>query len=466
MVERGKSYEGYPPPISSAAAERRVALVIGNSDYLIAPLKNPRNDAELFATKLKSGSPPFDVTLALDVGRDAMEGALEEFERELVSCDTALLFYAGHGLQVSGTNYLIPVDADIRQEVHLRRRAFSLNEVLDLMRHVRTSSLVFLDACRDNPFARSLLMAQTDHEQSRSLTRSGLAKVHQSRGSFIAFATAPDNIARDGSGKNSPFTAALANHMTTPGLSINDLMIAVRKDVLKATNGSQEPWDQSSLRENFRFCELPANNPAIALANTSGRTPGSDEALLDRLALEYWEAVKGTTDPRRLREFLADFGTTRLGRLAREALQLLATKNWEKVQKQNENDLDEFIKAYPGTDEIVEANILLNMVRAEQDALAASQDHGPELNQDDPPPHLELDQDDDPELNLPDPELKQDEPEPNLSLPLFFQQDHFKLNQNRPRIYQAGPDLKIAIAITVLMVGLVTFTVALFTKFF
>ena len=292
MVERGKSYEGHPPPIASGISERRVALVIGNSDYPIARLKNPRNDAELFASRLNNARPPFDVTLALDVGRDAMERALEEFERELSNCDTALLFYAGHGLQVKGINFLIPVDADIRQEVHLRRRAFSLNEVLDLMGNVRTSSLVFLDACRDNPFARSLLALPED-ERGRSLTRSGLAKVHSAPGSFIAFATAPDNIAHDGTGANSPFTAALATHMTTPGISINDLMIAVRRDVLKATGGRQEPWDQSSLREHFRFCELPAMDARMEVAKPRGSASGSlDEALLERIALEYWEAIR------------------------------------------------------------------------------------------------------------------------------------------------------------------------------
>jgi hypothetical protein len=378
MVERGKSYEGHPPPIASGISERRVALVIGNSDYPIARLKNPRNDAELFASRLNNARPPFDVTLALDVGRDAMERALEEFERELSNCDTALLFYAGHGLQVKGINFLIPLDADIRQEVHLRRRAFSLNEVLDLMGNVRTSSLVFLDACRDNPFARSLLALPED-ERGRSLTRSGLAKVHSAPGSFIAFATAPDNIAHDGTGANSPFTAALATHMTTPGISINDLMIAVRRDVLKATGGRQEPWDQSSLREHFRFCELPAMDARMEVAKPRGSASGSlDEALLERIALEYWEAIKGTTDPRRLREFLADYGTTRMGGLAREALQRQATAIWRHVNKRGERDLDEFINTYPGTDEIVEGTILLAKARTKQDALVAGR------NEDDP----------------------------------------------------------------------------------
>jgi uncharacterized caspase-like protein len=372
MVERGKSYEGRPPPVASGADERRVALVIGNSDYPIARLRNPRNDAELFATKLNNVWPPFDVALALDVGRDAMERALEEFERKLNDCDTALLFYAGHGLQVRGINFLIPIDADIRQEAHLRRRAVSLSEVLDIMRHARTSSLVFLDACRDNPFARSLLANLPDVERARSFTRSGLAEVRAAPGSFIAFATAPDNIAHDGTSANSPFTAALTKHMTTPGISINDLMIAVRRDVLKATRGRQEPWDQSSLREHFRFCELPAANAHIEAAKPLAFESGfSDEALLERAALESWEVVKGTTDPARLREFLGDYGTTRMGKLARETLQKLATANWRHVKKRDAGDLAKFIDTYPGTQEIVEGTILLAKARAERDAIVA-----------------------------------------------------------------------------------------------
>ena len=155
--------------------------------------------------KLRTLHPAFDVTVALDAGRDAMENALYAFEDKLADCDTALLFFAGHGLQVKGLNYLMPVDADVRQETHLQRRAFSLNEVLAIMgRRVRTSSLVILDACRDNPFARSLVVGLSDEERGRFMVRSGLAEVRAATGAFVAFATAPDNVAFDGTGTNSP----------------------------------------------------------------------------------------------------------------------------------------------------------------------------------------------------------------------------------------------------------------------
>lgn len=257
-MKRGKSYEGVPPSVTLSAGVRRRALVIGNSAYRNAPLKNPRNDAELVAAKLRTVCPAFDVLVELDAGRDAMENALAAFEAQLAECDVALLFFAGHGLQVKGINYLIPVDADITQETHLRRRAISLSEILDIMGRVRTSTIVFLDACRDNPFARSLVASVPDNERSRSFQRPGLAEVRVPPGSLIAFATAPDDIARDGDGKNSPFTTALAAHITTPGISINDVMIDVCRDVFRATGNKQQPWVQSTLRQHFRFHELPA----------------------------------------------------------------------------------------------------------------------------------------------------------------------------------------------------------------
>ncbi len=271
MGERGKSYEGTSPASPPGdGSERRVALVIGNSAYPTAPLKNPRNDAQAFAAKLRAVHPAFDVTVALDAGRDAMENALYAFEDKLGDCDTGLLFFAGHGLQVKGLNYLMPVDADIRQESHLQRRAFSLNEVLAIMgRRVRTSSLVFLDACRDNPFARSLVVGLSGEERGRFMVRSGLAEVRTATGAFVAFATAPDNVAFDGIGLNSPFTAALIAHLEAPDLSINDMMIAVRQNVLKVTGGKQEPWDQSSLRRRFCFNVLPAQPIGEAASSKS-----------------------------------------------------------------------------------------------------------------------------------------------------------------------------------------------------
>jgi hypothetical protein len=160
--------------------------------------------------------------------------------------------------------------------------------------------------------------------------------------------------------------------MTTPGVSINDVMIAVRRDVLKATDGRQEPWDQSSLREHFRFCELPETNaPTVAAQPPAPLAGFSDEMLIERAALEHWDAVKRTTDPSQLREFLADYGTSRMGKLARDALQRLATANWRGVNQRDEIALNTFIDAHPGTREIAEASALLTTLQAKQEALAS-----------------------------------------------------------------------------------------------
>lgn len=335
--------------------QRRVALVIGNSAYHTGPLKNPRNDAEAVAAKLQdSGSvnPPFHVTVALDVGRDAMARALEEFEDNLGSADAALLYFAGHGLQVKGVNFMMPVDADIRQETHLRFRAFSLNDVLEIMgRRVRKSSLVFLDACRDNPFARSLLSNLGDEERGRFLVRSGLAEVRVSTGSYVAFATAPDNVAFDGKTRNSPFTEGLLRHMGKPNVSINELMIAVRRDVLEATGGKQEPWDQSSLREVFCFNEaaiVPERREVVApvIDVPAQANPFSEALLLEKAAIEHWEMVKGTKSPDRLQKFINDYGASRMAPLARDALKSLSSEAWKKVNKRDKRAVAEFVKSY------------------------------------------------------------------------------------------------------------------------
>ncbi|MGE3918704.1 MAG: caspase domain-containing protein, partial [Hyphomicrobiaceae bacterium] len=320
--ERGTDWQG-TPPAPALSGERRVALVIGNGAYTQsqAALRNPRNDAEAFAKRLQEVNPAFDVTMALDVGRDAMEDALEKFEARLTNCDTALLFFAGHGLQVKGMNFLLPVDADIRQEIHLRRRAFSLNEVLEIMgRRVRRSSLVFLDACRDNPFARSLLAGLPAPEQARFMARSGLAEVKAGKGTFIAFATAPDNVALDGAlgSTNSPFTAALVEHMAMPNVSINDMMTAVTRAVLQTTGDQQEPWIQSSLRERFCFHEppaaqqdrLPPPEPQLAAQPVDDRT----------LEHAFWLSVERSTDPVELEAFLDRFPAGVFSKLAQERL--------------------------------------------------------------------------------------------------------------------------------------------------
>lgn len=237
---------------TTGAAQRRVALVIGNGRYQhAAPLVNPTKDANAIANMLATLG--FDVVKGLDLDLKSMGDVQAIFESKLRSKpDVALVFFAGHGLQVKGRNYLLPIDAQIEAQAHLPR-AVQFNHLLEPMAEVAGASLVFLDACRDNPFTRNLAKALGETPRGTGVVRGGLARMERVAGTFIAYATAPDKVAFDGKGNHSPFTAALLKYIRTPGLSVADLMIEVRNEVIHETGGQQEPWDQSSLRTRFCF---------------------------------------------------------------------------------------------------------------------------------------------------------------------------------------------------------------------
>jgi len=233
--------------LGPASAERRVALVVGNSAYKnTAPLKNPSNDAVDMAGTLRRLG--FEVIDGTDLSKREMEKRIRTFADKLQGADVGLFFYAGHGLQVDGRNFLAPVDATLRSDTDLDFEAIELNLVLKQLERNSRVSIVFLDACRDNPLATNLALAS----RSVSIGR-GLAQVEKAVGMMIAFATQPGNVALDGEGRNSPFTAALLRHIGSEGASINDVMIDVRRDVLETTNGKQVPWENSSLTGQFYF---------------------------------------------------------------------------------------------------------------------------------------------------------------------------------------------------------------------
>ncbi|MGO9546817.1 MAG: caspase family protein [Rhodomicrobium sp.] len=249
-----------------AAAAKRVALVIGNAAYVQAgALTNPVNDAASMAKSLTQSG--FDVILGLDVDRRAFDEKLRAFSRALEDADAAVLFYAGHGLQVGGKNYLVPVDASLKSERDLDFEAVSLDFVLRQMEVGREgkTNIVFLDACRDNPLARNL--ARSMGTRSVAIGQ-GLAEVHTGVGTFIAYSTQPGNVALDGAGGNSPFSAALASRIQEPGRNLTALMIEVRKSVLKETDGRQVPWDHSALTSDFFFQPeaQEASGPALPAA--------------------------------------------------------------------------------------------------------------------------------------------------------------------------------------------------------
>ena len=278
--------------VQPAVAQKRVALVVGNSAYVHATaLANPVNDANDMTSALESAG--FEVIAGLDLDKRAFDARVREFSRALVDAETGLLFYAGHGLQVSGRNYLVPVDAQLGSERDLDFEAVSLDFVLkqmELQREGKTN-IVFLDACRDNPLSRNL--ARSMGTRSASIG-SGLAQVQTGVGTFIAYSTQPGNVALDGSGRNSPFTAALVKGVKDPGRNLTAVMIEVRKEVLTTTSGKQVPWDHSALTGDFYFHRVAL--PGV-LPRAAPSMPDADVAAMERRLKELEEEVKRKADP-------------------------------------------------------------------------------------------------------------------------------------------------------------------------
>ncbi|MGA7327505.1 MAG: caspase family protein [Rhodomicrobium sp.] len=271
-------------------AGKRVALVIGNSAYTQAgTLANPVNDAADMARALTGTG--FDVILGLDLDRRSFDEKLRAFSRALEDADTAVLFYAGHGLQVAGRNYLLPVDASLKSERDLDFETVPLDFVLRQMETGREgkTNIVFMDACRDNPLARNLARSMGTRSASLGV---GLAEVQTGVGTFIAYSTQPGNVALDGDGRNSPFTASLQTRVQEQGRNLTAVMIEVRKDVLKATGGRQVPWDHSALTSDFYFQAAASES-----AGSSSLSAAEQEAMQARLrAIE--EQIRSKTDRR------------------------------------------------------------------------------------------------------------------------------------------------------------------------
>lgn len=231
--------------MNMAHAGKRIALVIGNSNYLhISPLANPQNDAKSMAITL--GEAGFLVTSLIDAGQNQMKRALLDFGRSLreEGVEAGLFYYAGHGVQVRGENYLVPVNAQIASEDEIDLEAININDFLQVMNSSNANiNIVVLDACRNNPFAGS----------SRSAVR-GLASVDAPKGTLIAYATAPGDVALDGDSDNSPYTAALTRAISNGvGKTIESVFKAARREVLAVTGDKQVPWETSSITGDFYF---------------------------------------------------------------------------------------------------------------------------------------------------------------------------------------------------------------------
>jgi len=240
-----------------AIAEKRIALVCGNSSYLYSsPIKNPVNDARAISEALdKLG---FNVIRGTDLTKLEMDRQIAAFAKRLKDADIAIFFYAGHGLQLNMKNYLVPIDFNPNSDAYLITMLVSMDTILSKLEKEKRVSIIFLDACRDNPLAnklaanmgrgRSLLF---DENRGVSVIRQGLAEVEGKAGTLIAYATQPGNIALDGTGRNSPFTEALLKYINIPGLEVRDMLTKVRVRVIKKTREKQIPWDHSSLVEEI-----------------------------------------------------------------------------------------------------------------------------------------------------------------------------------------------------------------------
>ncbi|BDQ35444.1 hypothetical protein JCM14722_29860 [Pseudodesulfovibrio portus] len=235
------------PVIPVIPDERRIALVVGNSHYGFAPLDNPVNDANDVSAKLRQLN--FEVQLVTDADRKEMVKAINRFGDALRTADVGLFYYAGHGIQVKGVNYLVPVDAKMASEGDVEFETVHLGRVLAKMEESQSLNIAILDACRDNPFARGY----------RSVSR-GLARVDAPMGSIVAYATAPGAVAADGDGRNGVYTKFLLKNLSVPGLRIEEVLKRVRIDVLQATGNKQVPWESTSLVGNFMFVGTKAES--------------------------------------------------------------------------------------------------------------------------------------------------------------------------------------------------------------
>lgn len=283
-----------------ARGQDRVALVIGNSKYVSAnAVPNAVNDARLMAGALRDIG--FVVADGFDLSRASMERQIREFLHKSEGARVALFFYAGHGLQVDGRNYLLPVSAHLEAASDLGFEAIGLDNILESLDGTSRTNIIILDACRNNPFAQRFASRLG---AARSVTVLwGLAGYSNlGAGTLIAFSTAPGAVALDGIGSNSPFTKALAQHVRTPGLEVRQMLTRVRADVAAETAGRQIPWDNSSLLGEVYLAGAGRPEPRRIEASPAAPAPAADVLL--------WEAIKNSAVAAVFEEFVNKFPTS------------------------------------------------------------------------------------------------------------------------------------------------------------
>lgn len=300
---------------------KRVALVIGNSKYVHAvTLPNPANDARLIAATLRNAG--FEVIEGVDQDNAGMHSLISRFTEQSYDADLAVIFYAGHGMQVDGKNFLIPVDAELTSPAYLKTRTVQIDEFMAALPSDPAVGVIILDACRDNPLARTLAASLP---KSRSLG-SGLAPVEAKSegvgtgGILIAYATDPGAIAFDGNGVNSPYSTALARHLTEPGVEIQSALTRVRGEVSETTQGRQRPWHNASLgREVFigKPVAAAANPAADASNGAAASAPVASDPPSWEVEQRLWDEASKRNSIPFYEAYLDQFPSGRFATVAR-----------------------------------------------------------------------------------------------------------------------------------------------------
>jgi hypothetical protein len=295
-IKNDLSIQNSSPPIS----EPRVALIIGNGAYRhAAPLKNPPNDARAMSDALTELG--FTVLYRQDASHKEMTILIRQFGDRLRNGGVGLFYYAGHGMQVRGRNYLIPIDAEIEREDEIAYNSIDANLVLEKMESANNRlNILILDACRNNPFARSF----------RSSSQ-GLAQMDAPVGALVAFATSPGSVASDGEGENGLYTRYLLENIRQPGMRVEDVFKNVRAAVRRESGGKQIPWEATSLEGDFYF-RIAKAAPATPVNNNSR----NNEAF----ELAFWDSIKASTNAEDYKAYLAEFPDGRFSGLARNRI--------------------------------------------------------------------------------------------------------------------------------------------------
>lgn len=313
---------------SAFAVETRIALVIGNGSYAEAPLANPVNDARLMAETLRGLG--FEVIESIDADRKTIQNAVFELQDLLFAAGkdaVGLFFYAGHGIQVGGQNYLIPLNSNIKKEREVAVEAVSANFILGQMEVAdNRMNFIILDACRNNPLTRSF----------RSATR-GLARMNAPKGSLVAYATGPGEVAADGTGANSPYTLALVEALQVRGIPAEKMFKRVREMVMAATKGEQTPWEESSLTgTDFYFVIEESDTVETTKAPPTTAPSGFDERQME---LTFWQSIKDSSDPLMFEAYLRNYPNGTFADIARLKSDALATPKTETKTEPIDSDL-------------------------------------------------------------------------------------------------------------------------------